>query len=189
METGEKFVDSFNEKLVREGITKVRFWEVARFVDAGKIPVRFYVALLDAACRPELLELIKKDLKGVGVIRINKYNRCRDYVRRSKIKDFGLCESTRVEIPISMPVRDYVRQVLEFRSSNQNVRILAAKLDSKIRKMRPRHTRAFRRRRILHRVSSYQELCCALPKGRAYPNCYKAEQWLEALQHQEGVAD
>lgn len=73
LEGGEKFLDAFNETLVRDGIRKVRFWaNSARFVEARKIPVRFYVALLEEACRPEMLELIKKDLKGVGIIRFKR---------------------------------------------------------------------------------------------------------------------
>jgi hypothetical protein len=147
LEAGDKFLDAFNEKLVKEGIKKVRFWaNSARFVEARKIPVRFYVALLDEACRPEMLELIKKDLKGVGIIRINKYNQCRDYIKRLGKEDYELCESSRVEIPIAMPIRNDLKRVLEHRSSNQNICKLAATLDSKIRDMRPTRTTAVRHR-------------------------------------------
>jgi hypothetical protein len=143
LDAGEKFLDAFNEKLVKEGIKKVRFWaNSARFVEAGKIPVRFFVALLDEACRPEILQLIKKDLRGVGIIRINRYNQCRDYIKRSGIEDYELCESSRVEIPIAMPLRNDLKRVLQYTNSSPNVFVLAAKLDSKIRKMKPARTTA-----------------------------------------------
>jgi hypothetical protein len=147
LEAGEKFLDAFNEKLVRDGIRKVSFWaNSARFVDAGKIPVRFYVALLDEACRPETLQLIKKDLKGVGVVRIDAHNHCKDYVRTSGKEDYELCASSRVEIPIAMPLRNDLKRVLQHKNSNQNVCALAARLDSKVRKMKPNRTTAIRLR-------------------------------------------
>lgn len=145
-DAGERFLDSFNRKLSQEEITKIRFWAHAvRFVEAGKIPVRFYVALLNEACEhPEILQLIKKDLKEVGIIRIDRYNHCKDYIRRFGTKDYEICQATTVEVPISMPIRNELKACLDHKKSNHGISLLAARLDRRIRRMKPKRTKCIR---------------------------------------------
>jgi len=147
-DAGETFLDAFHKKLVKGGISNIRFWaHAARFVDAGKIPVRFYVALLDGACeRPGILQLIKRDLPEVGIIRVTTHDHCREYIESLGKKDHQLCEASRVEIPISMPVRNELKAVLEHKKSKPTAYALAAKFDSKITGLRNRHVRTVRRR-------------------------------------------
>jgi hypothetical protein len=148
---GENFLDSFDRSLVKNGISKIRFWaHGSRFVDSGKIPVRFYVALLNAACeRPEILQLMKKDLKDVGIIRIDKHNHCRNHICTFGIDDFKICEASRVEIPISMPIRNQVKALLDSTKSSPRVSSLTAKLDRKIIGIKPKRIRCIRRGKAL----------------------------------------
>jgi hypothetical protein len=147
-EAGNAFLDAFEKQLVTDHISNIRFWNHgARFAKAGKIPVRFYVALLDRACeRPEILQLIKRDLQGVGIIRVNRYDHCRDYIRVFREKDYTLCEASTVEIPISMPLRDDLKAVLDHRKSKPAVSVLAAKFDSKITAIKKKKVIGVRRR-------------------------------------------
>jgi hypothetical protein len=137
-DAGERFLDSFNKKLIEDGITEVRFWAHAfRFAEAGKIPVRFYVALLNKACeRPEILQLIKNDLKEVGIIRIDQYNHCKDYVRKFGEKDHEICRAAPVQVPISRPIRNDIKVVLDNKKSNRDLSLLIARLDERILRMR-----------------------------------------------------
>jgi hypothetical protein len=139
-DAGEAFLTAFERALVRSGISRNPFWiPGARFVKAGKIPVQFYVALREDACaRPDILRLIKHDLRGVGIIRIDQYNRCKDYVRVFGDKDFELCRAARVEVPIRLPTRPELRTLLDQKGSNRNVFTLAVKLDSRIMRMNKR---------------------------------------------------
>src|SRR6266568_1842307 len=70
-DAGERFLNSFQKRLAKDGITKGAFYQhLFYFVEAGKIPIRFYVALRDKACsRADFLRLMKHDLKKVGIIR------------------------------------------------------------------------------------------------------------------------
>jgi hypothetical protein len=136
-EAGETFLTAFERHLSKDGFTNVTFWtHAARYVEGGKIPIRFYVALRESACqRTDFLRLMKRDLKDVGIIRINKYNQCRDYVRVHGQPDYELCESTTVDVPISAPVRPVLKKILESQGCNQIVAELAGKIDSGIMKM------------------------------------------------------
>ena len=137
-DAGEQFLNAYLKQLAKEGITKISFYsEVAQFANERKIPIRFYVALREKACsRPDFLRLMKRDLSGVGIIRINQYNQCKDYIRVRRHKDFELCEAERIEVPISTPPRPLVQKVLGHQGSGPDVVDLAAALDSRILKMR-----------------------------------------------------
>jgi hypothetical protein len=137
-DAGEKFLNSFSTALVKEGITRIQFWQYGtQFVDAGKIPVRFFVALPEEACeRADILQSIKKDLKGVGIIRINRYNKCRDYIRVFREKEYAICRGARVEVPISMPMRGPIRSILERCKADPQVALLTRTFDHKVMQMR-----------------------------------------------------
>jgi hypothetical protein len=143
-DAGEDFLDAFERKLRKDGIGKVRFWKHGvRFVDAGRIPVRFYVALRQKACeRVGMLRLIKSDLQEVGIIRITNQNACRDYIRNSGVKDYEICRSDRVDVPISMPVRLPLENILKNRNSNDETRSVTAEIDKKILALKPNQVRA-----------------------------------------------
>lgn len=136
-ESGQTFLNAFLKQLAKEGITDVPiFANVAQFLDAGRIPIRFYVALRERAClSPEFLKLMKKDLKDVGIIRINPNDQCRNYIRVHSAKDHQLCEAGCVEVPISIPPRPALQRLLDNTGSSQEVARLATNLDSRIRRM------------------------------------------------------
>ncbi len=136
-DAGEKFLTAFERQLTKDSVRSVTFWtHGAHFVETGKIPIRFYVALPESACgRPDFLRLMKRDLKNVGIIRINRYNQCKDYIRVHGREDYELCEAKTVEVPISAPVRPVLKKLLDNQGSNQSVAELTAKIDSKILKM------------------------------------------------------
>jgi len=138
LDAGEKFLNAFLRHLAKDKITRIPVYSnVALFVDAGKIPIRFYVALRDKACaRPDILKLMKRDLKDVGIIRIKEHGQCRDYIRISGEKDYGLCDAARVEVPIATPPRPALQKLLAYRGSNQEVADLATAIDSRILKMK-----------------------------------------------------
>lgn len=138
-ESGDKFLNAFLKQLAKEGITDVPvFANVAQFLDAGKIPIRFYVALREKAClTPDFLKLMKKDLKDVGIIRINSYDQCKDYIRVHGEKDRELCQAGCVDVPIATPPRPALQRLLDHRASNQEVAKLAATIDSRIRRLAP----------------------------------------------------
>jgi hypothetical protein len=141
---GEKFLNSFNTALVRARITKLQFWQYGtRFVDAGKIPVRFFVAMPQEACeRTDILQSIKKDLTGVGIIRIKGNKQCKDYIRVFQDKDYEICRGTPVDVPISMPIRPLVRNFLERKRRDRNVARLVGIADYKIMRLRPGRIRS-----------------------------------------------
>jgi len=136
-ESGHTFLNAFLKQLAKEGITDVPiFANVAQFLDAGRIPIRFYVALREKAClRPDFLRLMKRDLKDVGIIRINNYDHCRDHIKVHGKNDFELCEAARVEVPIATPPRPALQRLLDHRGSSQEVADLAANIDSRILRM------------------------------------------------------
>lgn len=138
-ESGETFLNAFLKQLAKEGITDVPvFANVAQFLDARKIPIRFYVALREKAClNPDFLKLMKKDLKDVGIIPINGYDQCKDYIRVHGDKDRELCQAGCVEVPIATPPRPALQELLDHRTSNQEVVKLAAAMDSRIRRLAP----------------------------------------------------
>ena len=137
-DAGEDFLTCFEHALVKAGLTRQPFWiHAARFVASRKIPVRFYVALREEACgRPDVLKLIKRDLSAVGILRINQYDQCKDYIRVFGEKDFEICRAVRVDIPIALPIRPDLQKILDEKGSNRNVSVLAAKIDRRILKMR-----------------------------------------------------
>lgn len=137
-DAGEQFLNAYLRQLAKERITKISFYsEVAQFANERKIPIRFYVALREKACsRPDFLRLMKRDLSGVGIIRINTNNQCKDYIRVRGNKDFELCEAERIEVPISTPPRPLLQKVLEHQGAGPEVGDLVAALDSRILKMR-----------------------------------------------------
>ena len=137
-DAGEQFLNAYLRQLAKEGITKISFYsEVAQFTNERKIPIRFYVALREKAClRPDFLRMMKRDLTGVGIIRINNYNQCRDYIKLRGTKDFELCEAERIEVPISTPPRPLIQRVLDHQGSSADVADLIAALDGRILKMR-----------------------------------------------------
>jgi len=139
-DAGEKFLNAFLRQLAKEHITSIPVYSnVAQFVDAGKIPIRFYVALRDKACaRADILRLMKRDLKNVGIIRINERDQCRDYIRVRGKKDYALCDAARVEVPISTPPRPALQKLLDYRGSSQEVADLATAIDSRILRMKRR---------------------------------------------------
>lgn len=118
-EAGEQFLNAYLKQLAKEGITSVSFYsEVAQFANERKIPIRFYVALRESAClRPDFPRLMKRDLSGVGISRINKYNQGRDYIRVRGHEDYELCEAERIEVPISTPPRPIFQKVLDHQGS------------------------------------------------------------------------
>ena len=136
-DAGEKFLTAFERHLAKDSTKSVTFWtHGAHFVETGKIPIRFYVALRESACtRPDFLRLMKRDLKNVGIIRINKYNQCKNYIRVHGREDYELCGATTVEVPISAPVRPILKKLLDNRGSSQDVADLTAKIDSKVLRM------------------------------------------------------
>lgn len=135
---GEAFLTSFERALTRNKVTRQPFWiHGARFAKARKIPVRFYIALRgEALARPDILRLIKQDLPGVGIIRINKSNKCRNYIRALGEKDYDLCRATRVEVPIDPPIHPELRILLDQKGSSRSVCALAVKLDGRIKRLR-----------------------------------------------------
>jgi hypothetical protein len=137
-DAGEQFLNAYLRQLAKEGITRISFFsEVAQFANERKIPIRFYVALREKACsRPDFLRLMKGDLSGVGIIRINQYNRCKDYIRVRGQEDYELCEAERIDVPISTPPRPIVQKVLEHQGSGSDVVDLMSTLDSRILRMR-----------------------------------------------------
>ena len=137
-DAGEQFLNAYLKQLAKEGITRISFYsEVAQFANERKIPIRFYVALREKACsRPDFLRLMKRDLAGVGIIRINKHNHCRDYISVRGQKDFELCEADRIEVPISTPPRPIVQKVLEHQGSGGDAADLTSLLDARILRMR-----------------------------------------------------
>lgn len=139
-DAGEKFLNAYLRQLAKEGITKISFFtEVAQFVNKRKIPIRFYVALCDKAClRPEFLRLMKHDLNGVGIVRINENGQSKDYIRVHGEKDYGLCEAAPLEVPISTPPRPLLQKVLDHQGCRPESVDLATALDAKILKMRSR---------------------------------------------------
>lgn len=149
---GEAFLTSFERARAKSRESHEPFWiHAARFVKAGKIPVRFYVALREKACaQPDMLRLTKRDLRGVGIIRINQYNQCKDYLRVYGQKDFDLCRAARVEVPIGLPTRPELKALLDHKGANRNVCMLAMKLDSRIIRMRRRMKLAPRGRYALY---------------------------------------
>jgi hypothetical protein len=137
-DAGEQFLNAYLRQLAREGITKISFYsEVAQFANERKIPIRFYVALREKACsRPDFLRLMKRDLSGVGIIRINNYYQCKNYIRVRGRKDFQLCDAERIEVPISTPPRPLLQKVLDYQGSGPDVADLIATLDTRILRMR-----------------------------------------------------
>jgi hypothetical protein len=135
-DAGERFLNSFEKHLSKDGITRIAFWQHgANFVEAGKIPIRFYVALRDKACsRPEFLRLMKQDLKRVGIIRINQNGKCRDYIRIHGKEDYELCEAEKIDVPISTPARTALRKILDHQNVGPEVSELAAAIDSRFMK-------------------------------------------------------
>ena len=150
-EAGEAFLDAFEERLANDGIGKVQFWKNAvRFVDAGRIPVRFYVALGQKACeRLGLIRLIKRDLGNVGIIRITLQNACRDYIRDKGKKNYEICRSDLVNVPISMPARPQLRAILNKLNANDEIRSLAAAIDKEILSLKGSRVRS-----VLHGKSA-----------------------------------
>jgi hypothetical protein len=136
-DAGERFLNSFEKHLSKDRITKIAFWQHAHtFVEARKIPIRFYVALLEKACsKPEFLRLMKRDLKKVGIIRINKDGKCKDYIRIRGDKDHGLCKAERINIPIATPARTALRKVLDRLGVEPDIGELAATIDFRLMKM------------------------------------------------------
>jgi hypothetical protein len=136
-DSGEQFLNAYLKQLAKEGITRISFFsEVAQFANERKVPIRFYVALREKAClQPDFLRLMKRDLSGVGIIRINKYNQCREYIKVRGIEDYELCKADRIEVPISTPPRPIVQKVLEHQASSPDVVELTSALDSRILKM------------------------------------------------------
>lgn len=133
---GEDFLTAFERHLSKDGL-RITFWtHTSRFVESGKIPIRFYVALLDSACcEAEFLRLMKRDLGDVGIIRINRHNHCKDYIHVRGQEDYRLCEASTVDVPISAPARPVLSKLLERRGVSGGVLELATKIDSKIMKM------------------------------------------------------
>lgn len=136
-DAGERFLNSFEKHLSKDRNTKFVFWQHAHsFVEARKIPIRFYVALLEKACsKPQFLGLMKRDLQRVGIIRINKYGKCRDYIRIRGKKDYVLCKAETIDVPISTPARTALRKVLEHQCVGPEIAELAAAIDSRLMKM------------------------------------------------------
>jgi hypothetical protein len=137
---GETFLNSFERAVSKSGGSRDPFWiHAARFVSSGKIPVRFFVALREKACsKPDILRLMKRELKGVGIIRINPNNQCKDYIRAYGEKDLDLCAAARIEVPISLPIRPELKATLDHRGSNRAMYSLASKLDAKIVRLKPK---------------------------------------------------
>jgi hypothetical protein len=136
-EAGVKFLNAFLGQLPRRGTRTISIYSnVAQFVRTKKVPILFYVALREKACaRPDFLRLMKRDLKSVGIIRINDYDQCKDYIRVQGEKDFELCKATRVEVPIATPPRPALQRLLDERGSGPEVAEIAAAIDSRIVKM------------------------------------------------------
>jgi hypothetical protein len=150
-------LDAFERRLRKDDIGQVQFWKYAvRFVDARRIPVRFYVALRQNACdRLGLLRLIKRDLENVGIIRITNQNACRDYIRDKGKKNYDICRSDRINVPISMPARQVLRSILERRNSTDEIRSLAVAIDKKILALKRRRVQSVPRGKssLYYRVS------------------------------------
>lgn len=133
-DAGVKFLNAFLGQLPRRGSRTISIYSnVAQFVRTRKVPIRFYVALREKACaRPDFLRLMKRDLKSVGIIRINDYDRCKDYIRVQGEKNRELCEAARVEVPIATPPRPAMQRLLDERGSGPEVAEIAAAIDSRI---------------------------------------------------------
>lgn len=138
LEAGRNFLSAFEKALPKKNGLRQPFWEfAARFAEAGKIPVRFFVGLRQKACaHHDLLRAMRSDLKGVGIIRVNDKNQCRDYICVLGEKDYELCHAERLEIRIDRPIRPELQEVLDRRGSDRTVSQIAAKLDRKISRMR-----------------------------------------------------
>lgn len=71
----------------------------------------------------------------VGIIRINKYGKCREYISIHGKEDYEICEAEKVDVPISTPARTALRKVLDHQGVGSEVSELAAAIDSRIVKM------------------------------------------------------
>jgi hypothetical protein len=94
---GQDFLDAFSRKV------SLRFHRLMEATDgARRFRVAFYVALTDEACqRVDLLRSLKRLLPDVGVIRVKRDGKCRDYVRDRGRKDFKLALAQPTVVKIS----------------------------------------------------------------------------------------
>jgi hypothetical protein len=80
-----------------------------------------------------MLRPIKKDLKGVAIIRSNQQHKYQGYINSSGSKDCVLCESFTF---IQVPIRNDLRRVLDAKRSDPDICALAARADTKIKKLK-----------------------------------------------------
>ncbi len=93
---GRDFVDAFTRKV------PLRFNRQMEATDqARRIRVEFYVAFTDKACtQVELIRAVKKLLPNVGVIRVKRDGKCRDYLRDRGRKDRKLAQARATVVEI-----------------------------------------------------------------------------------------
>jgi len=77
--------------------------ELVDLVTEKGLQAKFYVALTDDACKNvELLRVMKKYLGDVGIIRIERNGKCRDYINvKEEGKNYEICKSKTVIVPIT----------------------------------------------------------------------------------------
>ena len=96
-QTGYQFLEEF----LKRARFNLALEDIVGPVTEGKLRAKFYVGLVEEACKNvELLRLIKESLQNVGIIRVKESGICRDYIRIGGEKDYELCQSKLANIPI-----------------------------------------------------------------------------------------
>jgi len=94
-EKGYEFLTKFGDKV------RMKTEDIVTATREGTLRVKFYVGLSDEACKNiSLIEAMKKILPSVGIIRVKKDGGCRDYLLIKREKEYGLCKSETISVPI-----------------------------------------------------------------------------------------
>jgi len=94
-EKGYEFLTEFGDR------ARMRTDDIVTATQEGSLRVKFYVGLTDEACRNvSLIRAMKESLPSVGVFRVKKGGGCRLYLRIKGEKDYELCKSQTVSVPV-----------------------------------------------------------------------------------------
>jgi len=117
-QTGYQFLEEF----LKRTSVKLTLDDIVGPVTEGKLRAKFYVGLVEEACKNvDLLRVIKESLPNVGIIRVKENNGCRNYIKIRGEKEYGLCQSKPEDIPIR---RIYTH--------GQFLRVVERKLENKL---------------------------------------------------------
>ena len=108
VENGYEFLTEFANKV------HMKAEDIATAIQEEKLRVKFYVGLSDEACKSTSLIISMKDsLRSVGIIRVKPKGGCRGYVRTKGEKDYDICKSEMVLVPVRRVYshKDFLRAV------------------------------------------------------------------------------